>query len=237
NTVASRLLERMPVLEELAIPEPPRDLAFFEEAPHALRKLSVFDTDYDSFVIRLGKTRRFPKLQELSLRESFRTDVNARVPAGDYLPFFQSGAFPALRGVTLAQVDLTNDHSPLLRATKLGRQLCRLQIESVKSWCDRPVMHAPAQKTDPFTNIKRWLPPKIQTDWITWNDRTVPKLAQAAAMECSGGQLDSKRLAILADALEEAGCTNHDLLAHLRCPLPHLSGCWAVGSLTACTDR
>lgn len=33
---------------------------------------------------------------------------------------------------------------------------------------------------------------------------------------------------ILADALEDAGCTGYDLLGHLRGPGPHGRGCWAV---------
>jgi hypothetical protein len=36
------------------------------------------------------------------------------------------------------------------------------------------------------------------------------------------------RLPILADALEEAGCTNADLLLHCRQPGEHVRGCWAV---------
>jgi hypothetical protein len=36
------------------------------------------------------------------------------------------------------------------------------------------------------------------------------------------------RLPILADALEEAGCNNPELLAHLRGDGPHVRGCWAV---------
>jgi hypothetical protein len=43
--------------------------------------------------------------------------------------------------------------------------------------------------------------------------------------------LDPTRLAILGDALEEAGCTNADLLTHLRGPGPHVRGCWAVDLL------
>jgi len=35
-------------------------------------------------------------------------------------------------------------------------------------------------------------------------------------------------LAILADALEEAGCADTDILDHLRGPGPHVRGCWAV---------
>jgi hypothetical protein len=36
------------------------------------------------------------------------------------------------------------------------------------------------------------------------------------------------RLPELADALEEAGCTNTDVLAHCRAPGPHVRGCWVV---------
>ena len=36
------------------------------------------------------------------------------------------------------------------------------------------------------------------------------------------------RLPILADALEEAGCTDADLLLHCRTPGEHVRGCWAV---------
>ena len=33
---------------------------------------------------------------------------------------------------------------------------------------------------------------------------------------------------ILADALEEAGCDDPDVLAHCRGPGPHARGCWVV---------
>jgi hypothetical protein len=35
-------------------------------------------------------------------------------------------------------------------------------------------------------------------------------------------------LPVLADALEDAGCTSADVLAHLRSPGPHVRGCWAL---------
>ncbi|MCI0459739.1 MAG: hypothetical protein L0Z62_22540 [Gemmataceae bacterium] len=38
-------------------------------------------------------------------------------------------------------------------------------------------------------------------------------------------------LPILADALEEAGCTDADLLGHCRGPGPHTRGCWVVDLL------
>jgi hypothetical protein len=33
---------------------------------------------------------------------------------------------------------------------------------------------------------------------------------------------------ILADALQDAGCDNADVLDHCRGPGPHVRGCWAV---------
>jgi len=36
------------------------------------------------------------------------------------------------------------------------------------------------------------------------------------------------RLPLLADALEDAGCTDAELLGHLRGPGPHVRGCWAL---------
>src|SRR5262249_8200912 len=63
--------------------------------------------------------------------------------------------------------------------------------------------------------------------------RLLSSLAQAAyeARELPLGYLDPDRLAILADALEDAGCDNVDILEHLRSPLPHVRGCWALDLL------
>ena len=40
--------------------------------------------------------------------------------------------------------------------------------------------------------------------------------------------MQAGRLAILADALEEAGGTKEAILDHLRAPGPHVRGCWAL---------
>jgi hypothetical protein len=63
-----------------------------------------------------------------------------------------------------------------------------------------------------------------------WQTPEVVALAQAAydERELPAGTLDLARLAVLADALEDAGCDQADLLAHLRGPGPHVRGCWAV---------
>jgi hypothetical protein len=39
------------------------------------------------------------------------------------------------------------------------------------------------------------------------------------------------RLPILADALEEAGCTNAEILAHCRELGEHVRGCWVVDAV------
>jgi hypothetical protein len=73
-------------------------------------------------------------------------------------------------------------------------------------------------------------PAALDPAWLT---RDVRALAQAAYEERHppSGHLDDAHLAILADALEDAGCTDADLLGHLRGPGPHVRGCWAVDLL------
>jgi hypothetical protein len=65
---------------------------------------------------------------------------------------------------------------------------------------------------------------------LAWNDATVVRLAQTAYDErhLPSGTLDNSRLAVLADALEEAGCMDADILGHLRGPGTHVRGCWSV---------
>jgi hypothetical protein len=59
---------------------------------------------------------------------------------------------------------------------------------------------------------------------------TVLALAQAAYdnRRLPSGDLDTVRLAALADALEDAGCPGADILGHLRGPGAHVRGCWAL---------
>ncbi len=74
------------------------------------------------------------------------------------------------------------------------------------------------------------VPPRIDPAWLKWNSSTVKKLAEAAYEHRSlpEGTLDQARLAVLADALEEAGCADSDILSHCRGPVPHVRGCWCV---------
>jgi hypothetical protein len=81
-------------------------------------------------------------------------------------------------------------------------------------------------------NPYRPVPPFSSTS-LAWNNGTVRRLAEAAYedRELPSGRLDPARLAVLADALEEAGCTEADLLDHLRRPGPHVRGCFVLDLL------
>jgi hypothetical protein len=61
----------------------------------------------------------------------------------------------------------------------------------------------------------------------------VTALAQSAYDErlLPSSELDPANLAVLADALEDAGCTEAAMLDHLRGPGPHVRGCWALDLL------
>jgi hypothetical protein len=59
-----------------------------------------------------------------------------------------------------------------------------------------------------------------------WLTPTVLSFAQAIYDD---GTFD--HLPILADALEDAGCDNADILSHCRGPGPHVRGCWVVDLL------
>jgi hypothetical protein len=63
----------------------------------------------------------------------------------------------------------------------------------------------------PVTLDPTWLTPKVKT------------LAQAIYDDRA-----FERMPVLADALEEAGCTNADILDHCRKPGEHVRGCWVV---------
>jgi hypothetical protein len=81
---------------------------------------------------------------------------------------------------------------------------------------------------DPFVAI-----PKVPLSCLKWHDAVVTKLAEAANEHriLPAGTLDPGRLGILADALEESGCDQADLLQHLRSRGPHTRGCHAVDAV------
>jgi hypothetical protein len=63
----------------------------------------------------------------------------------------------------------------------------------------------------------------LDPSWLGWNGSTVVRLAQAIYEDRA-----FDRLPILGDALEEAGCTDQDILAHCRGQGEHVRGCWVL---------
>lgn len=66
----------------------------------------------------------------------------------------------------------------------------------------------------------------IDPSWLIWNGGTVARLAGSIYAERSFDQMP-----ILGDALEDAGCSDTDLLAHCGNGGPHVRGCWALDLL------
>jgi hypothetical protein len=75
--------------------------------------------------------------------------------------------------------------------------------------------------------------PVISPAVLAWEGGTVVNLARLAYQErdLPSGHLDPARLAVLADALEDAGCVDEHILGHVRRPGPHVRGCFVVDAL------
>jgi hypothetical protein len=68
--------------------------------------------------------------------------------------------------------------------------------------------------------------PRVARKCLAWNGGVVRQLAQ--------GIYENRafyRMPILADALEEAGCKEANILDHCRSGAKHVRGCWTVDLL------
>src|SRR5262249_12009239 len=63
-------------------------------------------------------------------------------------------------------------------------------------------------------------PVAVEPSWLAWNGGTLGKLARSIYNDRA-----FDRLPVLADALEDAGCHDPDILDHCRGPGPHVRGC------------
>lgn len=94
-------------------------------------------------------------------------------------------------GITLTVIEIRGDKVRLGLVAPKGMPVPRKEV-----W---DILHEPQSRA------------VIDPAWLAWNDGTVARLAEAIAQE---GNCDA--LLILADALEEAGCTDADILGHCR---------------------
>jgi hypothetical protein len=113
-----------------------------------------------------------------------------------------------------------------------GESATLAQIVALSAWFARP--DAPEDE-EPLAQLRLlrcvfgnpFRPVSLRPAWLTPD---VLSLAQAAYEHRTlpAGTLEPERLSLLADALEDAGCTQTDLLGHLRSGGPHVRGCWAL---------
>jgi hypothetical protein len=77
-------------------------------------------------------------------------------------------------------------------------------------------------------------PVRLDPAWLEAGNGLAVRLARVALDERIGseGHLDNTRLAIVADALEDAGCGDGQVLSHLHGPGLHVRGCWVLDLLT-----
>jgi hypothetical protein len=136
----------------------------------------------------------------------------------------------ARRGTCLTGADLDFQTCDLARvaATTTGAEENDPQWKAV--WTQERVAQANFLR-DVLGNPFRPAPPKRimpafrgkLRSWREANNGLVAKLAQAIHEERRYADMP-----ILGDALEDAGCTNADMLAHCRQPTEHIRGCWVM---------
>lgn len=91
----------------------------------------------------------------------------------------------------------------------------------------------PAEEMAAWAGILRCIfgsPPfrgaEVKAGWLAFGDGVVANLARGIHEEWA-----FDRMPILADALEEAGVSDVEMLGHLRGPGPHVRGCWALDAV------
>lgn len=100
--------------------------------------------------------------------------------------------------------------------TAIGRvALCANEVGGFEYWVQADLLRDVAG--NPFR--------RVEAD-PSWRTRDVVALAEGIY---EGRSFD--RMPVLGDALEDAGCTNADVLAHCRGPGPHARGCWVADLL------
>jgi hypothetical protein len=116
------------------------------------------------------------------------------------------------------------EYAAVLAARRAADAVLPCVADEVDSTSLDPSLLYPDLFREVFGNPFRWV--EADPGWLAWNDGVVRNLAEAIYAEAA-----FDRLPILADALEDAGCSDADLLGHLRSPGPHVRGCWALDLL------
>jgi hypothetical protein len=168
--------------------------------------------------------RRFwPDLQSESVKRAVEMSeawADCQVPMRELQAVQRS-----LRGVWPGSGDHTPEVTPDVAAVMAAGTRSGLKCASFCTGFFNPREQAQAVLLrDIFGNPFRIV--TVAPAWLTWNDGTAPKLAQAIYDERA-----FDRMPVLADALEEAGCADADILDHCRQQEVHVRGCWVLDAL------
>jgi hypothetical protein len=67
---------------------------------------------------------------------------------------------------------------------------------------------------------------RVEAGWLAWQGGLVVSMARQMNASRDFGDMP-----VLADALEDAGCSDPEVLTHCRLPGEHARGCWVVDLL------
>lgn len=124
------------------------------------------------------------------------------------------------------------DRPDVISATRTARAAARAAEAQREE--DTPISREPNRRLHTFDAVELiheifgnpFRPVTLDAGRLRWKDNLVPKMAQVIYRKrCF------RNLPILADALEEAGCQDAEILSHCREPREHVRGCWVVDSL------
>jgi hypothetical protein len=89
-------------------------------------------------------------------------------------------------------------------------------------------LHSPEQAPELLREVfgNPFRPVQVAPEWLAACDRAALRLAEAIYREQAWD-----RMPILADALEDAGCADADILTHSRSARVHVRGCWLLDVL------
>jgi hypothetical protein len=214
----------------LACQDPQAMLDFLRSCGADERKLRLFACACCRRAWQLAASRR--SLEAVDTVERYVD----RLPGGERLPVARVGATAAYREAPKDRpgarrfaraahlVTLWGESPTFFRAGEAARLCAEAAVEAgnnVRVWGAERAAQAAVLRDlfNPFRAVT------LDPDWRTRNGGTVARVA--AAIHEAG---DFGGVPVLADALEEAGCTDRTLLDHCRGG-PHVRGCWAVDLL------
>jgi hypothetical protein len=204
--------------EWLTCTDPFRMLEFLRRTQSG-RKARLFICGLCRFLWRHLVDKRSRKAVEIA--ERYADGMASRVElqlASRALPYYRYGRASA----TVTSVVGDN---PWGGASEIV-QLIKFAQETYigRTWSQPLIGEAPKLLRCVFANPFRVV--RSNATWLAWNDSTIPRIAQTIYDD-----LAFDGMPILADALEDAGCDDADILRHCREPGEHVRGCWVIDLL------